>query len=195
MAIPGPTSLPCGAVGLLIFSHYRLQPVKLRTRKQRNMCVGNAVPPLWPLCHSAIALWPFHQSTLIFKHMRNHTHVNACVQVSYLPCVYTALASRTNFKLERERRAWNLPCIPTSTHDTGNKSCPENIKRILLMCWARSYPLSPAAGHLYCRQAVFTEQRSSPLKIRRVHCVFKVILVPEGHMIQFYIQLLRFSFK
>lgn len=61
-----------------------------------------------------------HQSTLIFKHMRNHTHVNACVQVSYLPCVYIALASRTDFKLERERRAWSLPRIPTSTQDKEN---------------------------------------------------------------------------
>lgn len=63
------------------------------------------------------------------------------------------------------------------------------------MCWAKRYQLSPAAGQLYRRQAVFREQRSSPLKIRRVHCVFKVLLVPEGDSTQFYMQILGFSFK
>lgn len=45
-AIPDPTSLPCGVVILLIFSHYRLPPLKLGTRKQRNASMLDAVLPL-----------------------------------------------------------------------------------------------------------------------------------------------------
>lgn len=105
--------------------------------------------------HVILPLHYDHQSTLIFKHIRYYTPVNASTQVSYLPCVYIALASSSKVKLKIERRAWNFAHIPTSTQDTRNaiplKSYHENIKSILLMHWASvTHWALQQAGQFYC---------------------------------------------
>jgi len=109
--------------------------------------------------------------------------------MSYLPCVYFELARRSGFKLQREREGLEIfPMNPHPPRTQGTqmplKSSDESIKSILLMCWAKSYPPSSAAGHLSCKQDVFTERRSQPFKIRRVHSISKVLLlVSEGDVI------------
>lgn len=125
-----------------------------------------------------------HQSTLLFKHMRNHDHVNASIQLSYLPCVYIALASRSNFKLQRERGALNFPHILTSTQDMRNinasqilwwkhKICPPDVLGQALPTEPCSRTALLHTSCIYRTEELAFENQKSTLRIQSASCTWR----------------------
>lgn len=125
-----------------------------------------------------------HESTLIFKHMMNRTHVNAFIRMSHFPCVYIASASRSNFKLQRERRAQNFPCIPISTQDTRNINASQFLRWKHKVCSPdvldQGLPTEPCsrtallqASCIYRTEELAFENQKNTLCIQSASCTWR----------------------